>query len=122
VESHKIILPHTRETGWRAVPPSEMKVQTPQTFLYFKRFEKILLSRSGYQQLRSGEPFYICSNTGPWLFAPFKVAWRTMAGPLQACVVSDALTKDGKPPMFKNTIVFIPVEEEQEAHFSLRLR
>lgn len=97
--------------------PSEMKVHASQTYIYFKKFEKILLSRSGYQQLRKGEPFYICSNTGPWLFARFKVAWRTMAAPLQSCVVSSALGKDGKPPMFKNTVVFVPIAGKSEAHY-----
>ncbi len=116
-ESHKILLPHTKETGWRAIPESEMKVDTPQTYLYFKKFEKILLGRSGYQQLRQGEPFYICSNTGPWLFAPFKVAWRTMAAPLQSCVISQASVKDRKHPMFKNTVVFVALDREDEAHF-----
>jgi hypothetical protein len=116
-ESHQILLPHTAETGWRAIPESDLKVDSPQTYLYFKKFEKILLGRSGYQQLRQGEPFYICSNTGPWLFAPFKVAWRTMAAPLQSCVISDAPGKDKKRPMFKNTIVFVALEREDEAHF-----
>lgn len=114
-----VILPHTLETGWRPVEPSLMKEVAPNTFAYLKRFEKILLKRSGYEQLREGQPFYICSNTGPWLFAPLKVAWRTMASPLNACVLSNLNDRNAgrKPPLFKNTVAFVPLDEESAAHF-----
>jgi hypothetical protein len=114
-----ILLPHTQETGWRAVEPSTIKETSPNTYAYLKRFEKILLKRSGYVQLREGEPFYICSNTGSWLFARYKVAWRTMATPLNSCVVTTFKVpiSGARPSMFKNTVAFIPVEDESEAHY-----
>jgi hypothetical protein len=114
-----IVLPHTVETGWRAVEPSVLKETAPQTYAYLKSFEKVLLKRSGYEQLRQGQPFYICSNTGHWLFARYKVAWKRMAAPLTSCVLTadneSLLAK--KPPLVKETVIFIPSENETEAHY-----
>lgn len=72
-----------------------------------------------YEQLREGQPFYICSNTGPWLFAPFKVAWKTMAAPLQATVITPSGESPDtlKPALFKNTFVFVPMDDQTEAHY-----
>jgi SAM-dependent methyltransferase len=114
-----ILLPHTPQTGWRAVEPSVLKEAAPQTYAYLKSFEKVLLKRSGYKQLREGQPFYICSNTGPWLFARYKVAWKTMSPPISSSVLApgaDSLLRE-KSPLFKNTVVFVPIDDETEAHY-----
>jgi hypothetical protein len=96
-----------------------MKETAPNTYSYLKRFERILLKRSGYEQLREGQPFYICSNTGPWLFSRYKVAWKTMAAPLKSCVLATSGNRAevGKPPLFKNTVAFVALEEEGESHY-----
>jgi hypothetical protein len=114
-----IILPHTKETGWRAVEPSAMKETAPNTFAYLKRFEKILLKRSGYQQLREGQPFYICSNTGPWLFAKYKAIWKRMGQKMESAVLGlfeDTLLGE-KLRLSKETVIYVPSESEDEAHF-----
>src|SRR3989304_5264775 len=79
----------------------------------------MLPSRSGYKQLREGQAFYILSNTGSWLYAPFKVAWKSMGTRLEATVletVNDPLIGT-RPVMHKNTVVFIAAENRDEAHY-----
>jgi len=114
-----ILLPHTKEGGWKPIEQSQMRVRYPKSYAYLSQFKSILLSRSGYKQLREGEAFYILSNTGPWLYAPFKVAWRSMDTRVEAVVLE--LVHDPflgvRPIMHKNTIVFVAAEERDEAHY-----
>ena len=114
-----ILLPHTPESGWRAIAESEMKARYPLTYSYLKRFEPILLHRSGYIQLREGQPFYILSNTGNWIYSPWKVAWKSMGTNIEATVLAKATDPlvGGKPVLHKNTVVFVACESEQEAHY-----
>jgi hypothetical protein len=114
-----ILLPHTPESGWRAIAENDMKAKYPLTFGYLKRFESILLCRSGYVQLREGQPFYILSNTGNWIYSPWKVAWKSMGTSIEAAVltkVTDPFVGE-KPVLHKNTVVFVACASEQEAHF-----
>ena len=96
-----------------------MKVKYPLTYSYLKRFEPVLLRRSGYVQLRQGQPFYILSNTGSWLYASWKVGWKRMGTRMEAAVlqeVDDPLVGK-KPLMHKETVVYVPCESRQEAHY-----
>ncbi|MGA9351085.1 MAG: N-6 DNA methylase, partial [Anaerolineae bacterium] len=114
-----ILLPHTPESGWRAIDEGDMKVKYPLTYSYLKRFEPVLLRRSGYVQLRQGQPFYILSNTGNWLYASWKVGWKRMGTKMEAAVlqeVDDPLVGK-KPLMSKETVVYVACESEQEAHY-----
>jgi hypothetical protein len=114
-----LILPHTPESGWRAIDESTMKAHYPLTYSYLKRFEPVLLRRSGYIQLREGQPFYILSNTGNWIYSPWKVTWKSMGANIEAAVltkVTDPYVGE-KPVMHKNTVVFVTCESEQEAHY-----
>jgi hypothetical protein len=114
-----ILLPHTKEGGWRPIPETEMRVRYPKAYSYLATFKDTLLLRSGYKQLRQGEPFYILSNTGPWIFSDFKVAWKAMAPRMEAVVLSPfqhpALGQ--RTIMHKNTVVFIASDSPEEAHY-----
>ncbi|MDI6891185.1 MAG: N-6 DNA methylase [Thermodesulfovibrionales bacterium] len=82
-----IILPHTPETSWQAIPEDELKTKYPKTYLYFKRFEDILKNRSGYNLLRKGHPFYILVDIHTETFAPYKVVWTRVATDIGAAVI-----------------------------------
>jgi len=114
-----IVLPHSEATGWRAIPESQMKSEHSKTFAYFKQFETELKDRSGYKQLREGHPFYIMSNTGPWLFAPVKVLWKAMTRTMEAAVVEQTADEHIglKTLMHKNTVTYVPFDTPGEAHF-----
>jgi len=96
-----------------------MKSEQPNTFAYFKQFEPELKDRSGYKQLREGQPFYIMSNTGPWLFKPIKVLWKRMTKTMEAAVVQRLPNEylGCKTPMHKETVTYAPVDTLDEAHF-----
>ena len=118
VPSLNIVLPHTAETGWRAVEASVMKESAPHTYGYFKRFEKLLTKRSGYQQLREGQPFYICANTGPWLFEPHKVVWREQAADFTAAVIGPTYISDPTKPLIPDhKLMLVPASSADEAHY-----
>jgi len=114
-----LLLPHTAKTGWKAIEESNMKLNFPLSYAYLKRFELLLLKRSGYIQLRQGEPFYILTNTGDWIYSSWKVAWKGMGTKMEAAVLPSITDQfvGQKPIMHKNTVVFIPCTSEDEAHF-----
>jgi hypothetical protein len=96
-----------------------MKAQYPLTYGYLKRFEPVLLRRSGYVQLREGQPFYILSNTGEWLYSLWKVGWKRMGTEMEAAVLSevDDPLVGKKPLMHKETVVYVACESALEAHY-----
>ena len=40
----RIIVPHTPETSWRAIPEEEMRLEYPKTYAYLQHFSEMLLS------------------------------------------------------------------------------
>jgi hypothetical protein len=70
-------------------------------------------------QLREGQPFYILSNTGEWIYSPWKVAWKSMATNMEAAVLSETndLFVGRKPIMHKNTVVFVACQSEEASHY-----
>ncbi|MBI1917798.1 MAG: hypothetical protein HYS12_24145 [Planctomycetes bacterium] len=109
-----ILYPHTEESGWRPIDPNEMKRRFPLAYAYLKRFESQLLSRSGYRQLRQGQAFYILGNTNAVNFSKWKVAWRDMGYEIQAGVSS---VHQGRPVIPEHHVMFVPLRDEQEAHY-----
>jgi methylase of polypeptide subunit release factors len=114
-----IIVPHTEQTDWQAIPEHKLKVESPKTYEYLLQFKEILLKRSAYTLLRKGHPFYIMVDIRKNSFAPYKVAWKRMGDKINASVLS--LMEDkyiGKKPVIpQETISFIPLEREDEAHY-----
>ena len=114
-----LVLPHTKETAWQAIPASKIEITFPKTYAYLKEFEDILVSRSGYVQLRKGHPFYILGNTNPDIYASFKVVWTRVGTDITACVIGE------KEDIFLNkkiiipieTVTMVPFEKQEEAHF-----
>lgn len=103
-------------------PLKVMRERWPHTLAYLKRFEDQLRERSGYRRyFKPTDPFYAIYNVSPATLAARKVAWRTMGTDMQATVLTESAVGDGitdsKPTVFKNTVIFLAVESEQEAHY-----
>ncbi len=93
----------------------------PHTLAYLKLFEKELKKRSGYKQYFNGiGPYWAIYNTGRETMSEWKVVWRTMSASLDAAVLGprpDAAGKGSKACVFKNTMIFVPAESEEEAAY-----
>ena len=111
-----ILLPHSAETGWKALPEDVMKHSYPLTYAYLKQFEDLLLNRSGYQQLRRGAPFYILGNTNRWIYAPHKVVWRYIAREM-TCSVVGTYGYTGQPLIPDHRLMLVACADEAEAHY-----
>jgi len=110
-----IILPHTLETSWQAIPEKEMQLRYPKTYAYLLHFRDALLSRSGYRLLRQGHPFYILGDIHTESFAPYKVVWRGEVAPiLIAAVIAE---HGGKCIVPDQTVYFVGLQSAPEAHY-----
>ena len=114
-----IIVPHTKQTGWQAIPENRLKTGLPETYNYLSRFREVLLKRSAYRLLRRGHPFYIVVNIRSNSFAPFKVAWKRMGDKINAAVLAeqDDPLIGRKPLIPQETISFVPLENREEAYY-----
>jgi hypothetical protein len=102
------------DEGW-------LKLELPNTYAYLKRFEAVLRQRSGFRKYFDAEkdPFYSIYNVGTYTFAPFRVIWKSMGTSIESAVLEPV--KDEwigvRPPIHKNTVMFVSFENKQEAHF-----
>jgi len=107
----------------RGIDEKEMKTKYPKTYLYLKRFEKVLRERAAFKRyftrrdtngriVETG-PFYSMFNVGDYTFAPYKVVWTRIAN-IEASVVSE---KDGKPIIPQETISLVACDNEKEAYY-----
>jgi hypothetical protein len=114
-----ILVTHTEQTDWQAIPEHKLKRDSPKTYEYLLHFREILLKRSAYTLLRKGHPFYIMVNIRKNSFAPYKVAWKRMGDKINASVLSPIEDRYiGKKPLIpQETISFIPLKQENEAHY-----
>ena len=114
VPSLHILLPHTPETLWQSLPEETMQRDYPRTWAYLYRFRETLLQRAWYRLLRSGHPYYILGNINEPTFAPWKVVWREVSSRFEPAVVGAAA---GKVVVPDHTVVLIPFDSEDEAHY-----
>ena len=115
VPSASIIMPHTPQTGWRAIPEDDMRLRYPRTYSYLTGFREMLLSRSGYRLLRQGHPFYILGDVHTESFAAHKVVWPRIGAGMTAAVVRGAV--DDKPAIPQETISLVALGGPEEAHY-----
>jgi SAM-dependent methyltransferase len=113
--SKSILLPHTRETSWQAIPEPEMQTKYPNAYRYLAGFRDALLRRSGYRLLRQGHPFYILGDVHTETFARHKVVWARIAAQVRAAVTF-AVESD-KTPIPQETISFVGLDDLTEAHY-----
>ena len=112
--SLNIVYPHTRDSGWQAIPEQEMQRQFPNGLAFLKHFEKQLLKRAGYSLMRKGHPFYILANTNPEILADHKVVFKELSALFQAAVINN---QGGRPIVPDTKLRSIATNSEQEAHY-----
>jgi len=102
-------------------PVDAMRKNWPKTLAYLRRFEAALRQRSGYRRyFKPTDPFYAIYNVSASTMSPTKVVWRTMGTSMQAAFLGETRAADGmapRPTVFKNTVIFIPLADEEEAAY-----
>lgn len=102
-------------------PEDVMKDRWPETLAYLRLFKADLKKRSGYKQYFNGKgPTYAIYNVGRETMSDWKVVWRTMSSTMDAAVIGPSPGPDGKkgtPGVFKNTVIFVPADSEEEANY-----
>jgi SAM-dependent methyltransferase len=104
-----------------AYPLDVMRKKWPRTLAYLNRFRDKLLARSGYTRyFKPSDPFYAIYNVSASTIAPVKVAWTTMGNSMEATVLGLSRldpTIAEKPTVFKNTVIYLPMESQDEAFY-----
>jgi hypothetical protein len=102
-------------------PVDVMKARWPRTLAYLKLFDEQLKKRSGYKQyFNSKGPSYAIYNVGRETMSEWKVAWRTMSATMDAAAIGPTAGPGGngtRPGVFKNTVIFVPCDAEDEAQY-----
>jgi hypothetical protein len=97
-----------------------LKINLPATYAFLYQFRAELVARSGYKKFfqDAGAPFYTMYNVGPYTMAPYKVGWAREDTLLRCSVFSQSLfEQDAKLVMPDQTVQFISLKTETEAHF-----
>ena len=120
----EIIIP-TTEKG-ENIPESYMKINYSNTYQYFLEFRKELEQRSLYKLAGKDKIWYgLHVNIGDFTFAPYKVAWKEIAGKISgkgefsvAVIDYSQDVEIGKKPIIPDhKLIFIPRYDENEAHY-----
>jgi type I restriction-modification system DNA methylase subunit len=108
----------------RGIDENELKTKYPKTYLYLKRFEKILRERSAFKRYFTRKsingrivetgPFYSMFDVGDYTFAPYKVVWRYIAADF-ICAVT--LPFNEKPIIPNEKLILIACNNENEAYY-----
>jgi len=97
---------------------SVLRQKYPLTFGYLHSFKKGLLGRSS-RWFKGDIPFYSLFGIGPYTYKPYKIVWSAI-GYLPAFAVASGVNDKfiGKKIIIPdNTIGYIPIDSEKEAHF-----
>jgi len=93
-----------------------MKINLPQTYAFFKQFERELWTRKSQvvRDLMKKSAFYAMYAVANYTFAPFKVVWREQAAFLTTAVIGSV---EGKPIIPDHKLMLVPFDNEEEAHY-----
>ncbi|MEM1697904.1 MAG: hypothetical protein QXG48_04550, partial [Thermofilaceae archaeon] len=118
-----VVVPHDPKTG-RSLQEHAVKVGYPNMYQYFLFFKKELMDRSIHKLWGKGDPFYAIYDIGSYTFAPYKVVWKEVsarmgAGGFHVAVVGpvDDRYLGNKVLVPDHTIVLVPMNSEEEAHY-----
>lgn len=113
------VVTHTKETGIRPIDESTMKQKYSKAYSFLKQFKSDLENRSLHKRWGAKNPFYAMYNIGPYTFAPYRVAWKRSTKKF-AAVVLESIDNNilGNVFVVPNAkVMFIPFDNEKEAHF-----
>ncbi|MFX1536961.1 MAG: Eco57I restriction-modification methylase domain-containing protein, partial [Promethearchaeota archaeon] len=114
------LLPHSPSTGTKEIPRTVLSQETPLTLEYLLNFEKELSSRKKKRVRAPNAEFYHVLDVRENQFAPIKVVWRRMGNDLIAAVCEPQKVHSELPPkpiLPLETVVYVPLETREEAHF-----
>ncbi|MFX0065712.1 MAG: class I SAM-dependent DNA methyltransferase [Candidatus Hermodarchaeota archaeon] len=114
------LLPHSPSTGTKEIPRDIVSQETPLTFEYLLNFEKELSSRKKKRVRAPHAEFYHVLDVRENQFAPIKVVWRRMGNDLIVGVCEPQKVHSelpSKPILPLETVVYVPLETREEAHF-----
>jgi len=122
--SAHIIITHLPGMRLNAIDEVDMKTKYPKTYLYLKRFEKVLRDRAAFKRYftrkdKRGKiyetgPFYSMFDVGDYTFSPYKVVWREQASSLTASIV---VTEAKKPIVPDHKLMMIDFDDKEEAFY-----
>lgn len=113
-----LLLPHTRESRMRALPPMELELQFPRAWSYLSEMRSVLDARKGFTEWERAfrkEAFYAVQRVGEYTFAPYKVAWRYIANDFLCAVIGPA--PSGRPRVPNDKIMFVGIDDPAEAYY-----
>ncbi len=121
--SNYMVVPFNEEGSM--LEESELKIRFPKSCAFLTKFKTELISRSVYKLFGKNKPFYYVHGVGRYTFAPYKVAWKEISGRIMGkgifstCVVSEYEDKSigNKCIIPDHKIMFIPLEDENEAYY-----
>ena len=117
IYTHQYMLVPQKKAGENNV--IEMQTHYPKTYQFFVSFQKELATRKSKWFYGGDKPFYSLFGIGEYTFQKYKVVWCCMSYQPFFSVVSEA--KDPfigvKTYIPDNTIGYISVDTEQEAHY-----
>ncbi|MCZ2356644.1 MAG: SAM-dependent DNA methyltransferase [Bacteroidia bacterium] len=115
-----VILPQDPNQPSKGISRKVFESKYQKCFEYFRKFESQLTNRSGYKKYLepAGEPFYSLYNIGTYTFMPYKVVWKALAsGSVASVLSSTSVGSFQKPTIPDHNIIFVPFENEDEAHY-----
>jgi methylase of polypeptide subunit release factors len=102
----------------RGIAEAELQHRWPKTWVYLKRFEKVLRQRAALKRYftrkdKSGRvvetgPFYSMFDVGDYTFAAWKVVWARVGNKIEASVTQ-------REVLPQETITLLPADVEEEA-------
>lgn len=119
-----IVVPHNPQNG-QPLSMTKMKTKHPGTFSFLQSFEQQLKARAIQRLWGKGKPFYSMYDIGSYSFAPYKLVWKEIAGKIAGKGMFSAAVCGTEPDELLGTkrvipdhkLMFVPFENESEAHY-----
>lgn len=103
----------------KILPEYKAKVNYPHAYSFYSKFKHELESAANYKNYGKGQPFYFIYRMEDRVFAPVKVVWKEVGTQINATVVTTLKDQliDEKIPLPDYTCVYVPLSNEDEAHY-----
>ena len=115
-----VIIPHNPGNA-SPIPEADMKARWPLTYSYLANYRRELEDRPSLKSRGRGSPFYTIYSTGTYIFAPYKVVWKRIAGAITGKAVSFASAVvepiNERPVVPDHSAILAPAETPDEAYY-----
>jgi hypothetical protein len=92
-----------------------MQETHPLTWVYLKKFEKLLRGRAAFKKFfdPQKDPFYSMYDISEYTFSPFKVVWMDVSSTMKAVVIAER--EDHELPIPEHKLMLLTAKSEDEA-------